>query len=262
LRRRQGHPIAEPETADLERQQRRMRHLLGTDPAGSWVAETGGRVVGLSQSFVREGYWVLCLLGLQRQQQGQGLGRALLRAAMTHGVGLPGTIQSSIDPSAIALYQSEGFALHPAMLAFGPVRPGAMEPDPRVRPGVAGDLGLTVSVDRVTRGAARPADLNHLLEQPGHRLLVLEDRAYAVVRTAGVVTLGALDADAAAAVLATALADAPAAQDFEVGWLTAPQQWAIDTARRAGLVLRPGGPVMVRGRPAPPAPYLPSGGLG
>jgi hypothetical protein len=149
----------------------------------------------------------------------------------------------------------------------GPVRPGALALDARVRPGDADDLAVAAAVDRTTRHAARTVDLAHLLEQPGHRLLVFEDRAYAVVRGGGMVTLGAVDAEAAVAVLETALAQSAAGGEFEVSefevmWLTAPQQWAIDTARRAGLVLRPWGPVMVRGMPTPPAPYLPSGGLG
>jgi hypothetical protein len=100
------------------------------------------------------------------------------------------------------------------------------------------------------------------LQQPGHRLLVLDDQAYAVVTGHGVVTLGATDPAAAVAVLATAMATADAGQSFEVGWMTAPQQWAIDTVLQAGLELHPMGPVMVRGMTAPPRPYLPSGGLG
>ena len=41
--------------ADAGRLARRIRHFLSTDPGGSFVAEDGGEVVGLSQSFVRDG---------------------------------------------------------------------------------------------------------------------------------------------------------------------------------------------------------------
>lgn len=262
MRRRFHLPVVEPEAADLDRQEARMHHLRATDPAGSWVAEADGEVVGLSQSLVRDGYWVLALLGVAPGVQRAGVGRALLAAALSHGEGLPGTIQCSRDPAAMRLYQSAGFDLHPAVVAWGPRRPGAVSADPRVAAWGPGDLDVADEVDRAVRGAARRADLAHLLGRPGHRLLGLERRAYAVVTPDRVVTLAALDEEAARAVLATAVARADPAQPFEIGWLTAPQQWAVDTALRAGLELHPTGPLMARGLHPLPAPYLPSGGFG
>jgi ribosomal protein S18 acetylase RimI-like enzyme len=262
MRQRFGLPVPAPSAADLARQQSRMQHLLTTDPAGSWVAEDQGKVVGLSQSFVRDEYWVLALLGVAPSTQHAGTGRRLLEAALSHGEGLPGTIQCSRDPAAMRLYQSAGFALHPSVWASGPVRPGSVVADPRVRVGAPDDLELAASVDIAVRKSTRRLDHAHLLRQDDHRLLVLDDLAYAVVTGHGVVTLGAAEPAAAATVLATAMAASEPDQAFEVGWITAPQQWAIDTVLRAGLELRPSGPVMVRGMPAPPAPYLPSGGLG
>src|SRR5579863_581506 len=100
-------PMTAPQAADIERQRDRMAHLRSTDPEGSWVAvrRQGGGVVGLSQSFVREGYWVLALLGVLREAQLGGVGRALLAPAMAYGAGLPGSIEASRDPSAVRLYQ-------------------------------------------------------------------------------------------------------------------------------------------------------------
>ncbi len=261
-RRRVGLPVGELTPADRARQEARMAHLQQGDPAGSWVADDGGRVVGLSQSFVREGYWVLALLGVGPAAQGQGLGRRLLEAALTHGPGLPGTIQCSRDPAAMRLYHSAGFALHPTTVAHGPVRPGALSAHPGVRTGGPGDLGALAAVDRAVRGAGRPADLAHLLAQDGHRLLVLENEAYAVVNDTQVVTLAGRTPAAAGAVLTSALAGADPQVAFGVGWLTAPQQWAYEVVLAAGLELVPMGPVMVRGMAAPPWPYVPSGGLG
>jgi ribosomal protein S18 acetylase RimI-like enzyme len=60
----------------------RVRYLMGSDPSGSWVAEEEGMVVGLSQSFVREGYWMLSLLAILPGHQGKGLGRGLLDLAV------------------------------------------------------------------------------------------------------------------------------------------------------------------------------------
>ena len=61
--------------ADHRRKVRRVDHLRRTDPAGSWVAEEGGLVVGLSQATVREGLWMLSLLGVAPDAQRRGTGR-------------------------------------------------------------------------------------------------------------------------------------------------------------------------------------------
>ena len=51
-------------------------------------------------------------------------------------------------------------------------------------------------------------------------------------------------------------------ETVEINWLTAGQQWAITVLIQAGVELQPYGPVMVRGMPGPPSPYIPSGGYG
>ena len=241
----------------------RIRYFLGTDPDGSWVAEDGGRVVGFSQSFVRDGHWVLSLLAVDPGSQRHGLGRQLLDRALGNAdPSGPGMIQSSRDPRAMALYTSAGFSLHPTVIAYGPVRPGAVSADPRVRSADEVDLGLVDAIDRAVRGTARTADIAAMLRDPGHRLVMLDDRAYAVVKDDRVVTLGARDDDAASALLATALVSMPEGTTVEVGWLTSSQQWAIRTLVAAGVDLHPLGAVMVRGLPGPPTPYIPSGGYG
>src|ERR1022692_1218806 len=77
MRAKYGLPLSTMTDADNLRLQRRMRHFLITDPDGSWVAEEDGVVVGLSQSFVRDGYWVLSMLATVPDSQGSGLGREL-----------------------------------------------------------------------------------------------------------------------------------------------------------------------------------------
>ena len=131
---RHGLPVTGNSIQDERRRQDRTRHFLGTDPGGSWVAEEGGTVVGMSQSFVREGYWMLSQLGTVPGRQGRGVGRELLRLALSHGdPQSPGTIQCSRDPKAMALYTSFGFALHPVVAAWGAMRPGAVDPPAEVR---------------------------------------------------------------------------------------------------------------------------------
>jgi GNAT superfamily N-acetyltransferase len=263
-----GLPITGNTIQDERRRQDRTRHFLSTDPEGSWVAEEGDTIVGMSQSFVREGYWMLSQLGTVPGVQGRGLGRELLRLALSYGDPTsPGTIQCSRDPKAMALYANVGFTLHPVVAAWGTLRTGAVtrpEGIERIEPGDVQDshLGLVADIDRQVRKSARTVDIRSMLSQPGNRLLLYGKEAYAVVKDERIVTLGARDDDSAALVLRAMLADAPPGETIEVNWLTSAQQWAIRVLTQAGIELQPYGPVMVRGMEGPPTPYIPSGGYG
>jgi len=268
VRARYGLPVTASTLQNDQRRQNRARHFLHTDPGGSWVAEDGGVIVGMSQSFVREGYWVLSQLGALPGSQGRGLGRELLRLAHTHGdAHSPGTIQCSRDPKAMALYSDFGFSLHPVVAAWGPLRPGAVQHPREVTrhegPEVtATHIEVVSAIDRTVRGAARAVDLEMMLAEEGARLLLHEDQAYAVAQDDRIVTLGAYNETSAALVLRAMLAEAPPGETIEVNWLTAAQQWAIVVLTEAGVELQPYGPVVVRGMPGPPSPYIPSGGYG
>ena len=265
---RHGLPVTGNSIRDERRRLDRTRHLLGTDPDGSWVAEDGGTVVGMSQSFVREGYWMLSQLGTMPGRQGRGVGRELLRLALSYGdPDGPGTIQCSRDPKAMALYTSFGFALHPVVAAWGAMRPGAVERPADVRrfePDQVGQRELEVvdAIDRTVRGSARTVDVVAMLAQPGTRLLLHADQGYAVAKDERIVTLGARQEESATLVLRAMLAEAPPGETIEINWLTSTQQWAICEVVRAGIELQPYGPVMVRGMAGPPSPYIPSGGFG
>jgi ribosomal protein S18 acetylase RimI-like enzyme len=268
MRARYGLPITGNSLQDERRRQERTRHFLTTDPGGSWVADDEGAIVGMSQSFVRENYWMLSQLGTVPGQQGRGLGRELLRLALSHGdPSSPGTIQCSRDPKAMALYASFGFTLHPVVAAWGTMRPGSVTRGQgvvRYEPEDVLDAHLDIvsAIDRHVRGSARMIDIQSMLSQPGNRLLLLGERAYAVAKDERIVTLGGRDEEAAALVLRTMLAEAPGNEIIEVNWLTSAQQWAIRVLTQAGIELVPYGPVMVRGMAGPPSPYIPSGGYG
>jgi ribosomal protein S18 acetylase RimI-like enzyme len=268
MRARHGLPVTGNSIQDEKRRQDRTRHFLGTDPAGSWVAEDGGIVVGMSQSFVREDYWMLSQLGTVPGRQGRGVGSELLRLALSHGdPKSPGTIQCSRDPKAMALYTGFGFTLHPVVAAWGPMRPGAVERPPEVDRYEADEVGereleVVTTIDRAVRGSARTVDIVAMLAQPGSHLLLHGDQAYAVAKDERIVTLGALQEESAALVLRAMLAEAPAGETIEINWLTSAQQWAVRVVVAAGIDLRPYGPVMVRGMDGPPSPYIPSGGYG
>ena len=268
MRARFGLPVTGTSILDERWRRERTRHFQRTDPEGSWVAEDAGAIVGMSQSFVREGYWVLSQLATVPGRQGAGVGRELLRLALTHGdPTTPGTIQSSRDPKAMALYASFGFALHPVMAGWGLVRRDGVErPEDVVRyePGqvTTRELDVVTAVDRAVRGSARTQDIESMLTQPGTRLLLRGDEGYAVAKDERLVTLGARTEDAASQVLRTMLAETPAGETVEVNWITGSQQWAIRVLVEAGVELQPYGPVMVRNMAGPPSPYIPSGGYG
>ena len=260
---RLGLPVSPATPVDVGRLQNRIRHLRGTDPEGSWVAEEDGAIVGLSQSLVRDGYWVLSLLATAPDFQGRGLGRELIeRSLAIADRDGPGTIQASRDPAALALYTSSGFELHPVVPAAGTVRPGSMRPDPRVHEADSGVIELVDAIDRAVRDSRRGEDIRAMMREPGHRLLVVDDRGYAVVTDDRTVTLGAVDEEAATALLETFLAGMSADQRVQVMWLTARQRWAIRTLVAAGVTLDVHGAVMVRGMPGLPVTYIPSGGYG
>jgi GNAT superfamily N-acetyltransferase len=268
MRARYGMPVTGNSLQDERRRQNRTRHFLSSDPGGSWVADDDGTIVGMSQSFVRENYWMLSQLGAVPGRQGRGLGRELLRLALSHGdPSSPGTIQCSRDPKAMALYSSFGFTLHPVVAAWGALRPGAVQRPPEVTRIESIDVDeahfdIVNAIDRKVRGSARTIDIRMMLSEQGSRLLVHEDRAYAVAKDDRIITLGARNEDSAALVLRTMLAEAPFGETIEINWLTAAQQWAIKVLTQAGIELQPYGPVMVRGMAGPPSPYIPSGGYG
>ncbi|MBA0050256.1 N-acetyltransferase [Streptomyces sp. AJS327] len=289
-----GAPGGAPDAARIARLDQTVRHLIVTDPGGSWIAEADGpalaatpdggaagegqppgaeparRVVGAAQALVREGTWGLALLAVVPGAQGDGIGGALLRHAVHHGRGtLRGLICVSTHPAATRVYRRYGFDLHPAMRLQGPLdraRLGSPELPADGGPAVEGNSShrdLLDSVDRRLRGGAHGPDHELLLRH--FRLVVADDLAgsgYCYVREDGdramVELLAATSRRVATRVLSSALLRLPEGTEVTVGRLTAEQQWALDVGFAAGLTLAPDGFVGVRGMRAP-APYIPSG---
>ncbi len=117
----------------------RTRHFLETDPGGCWVAEDADGMVGFATSYTRELMWILAGYAVRPRAQGQGIGKALLAAALHHGRGcLRGMLSASSDPKATRRYRQAGFSLHPQMFLAGHGGPlGA----PRHRAGPGGIVG-------------------------------------------------------------------------------------------------------------------------
>jgi GNAT superfamily N-acetyltransferase len=234
----------------------RHRHLVRTDPDGAWVAEVDGRIVGNALALRREDVWGLSLLIVHPDHQSRGLGGRLLERAHAYADGARGRIiLSSADPRAIRGYARLGLACDPALCGSG--RPRGVRAPSGVRTGTVDDVPFTAEVDRFVRGAAHGSDIEAMLAMK-HRLLIAEQRGYAVFGGDGQVRLvAAYDEAAASDLLRAALARI---EEATVEWLTARQQWAVRVCVEAGLELRTGhGAVFTDGDVGPFHPYLPNG---
>ena len=249
-----------PEAQRAAETQLRLRRIVSTDPGGCWVAEDGGRLAGVALSIVREGIWGLSLFAVEPGDQGRGIGRRLIDAALGHAGGTRGgLIVSSTSPSAMRRYARAGFALRPCVSAAGIANRDALGPPaPEIaEPGAAG-LALADEIARAVRGAGHGDDLRCYLDV-GERLLTFADRGFVVHHGGSPRVLAARDDEAAAALLRAALAASAPGATVSVDFISAGQDWAVRTCLDAGLALSPDGPLFVRGDVGPLRPYLPSG---
>lgn len=245
--------------SDARRAERRFHHLLGTDPAGAWVAQhDDGTVIGATLAIRREDLWGLSFLGVLPEHQARGIGGALLGHALDHADGATDRlILSSEDPKAMRSYARAGLRLRPSVAAGGvldrarlPKRPAAVV--------VSDDVAATTEISRHVRGAGHERDLPVFLEL-GMELLLHPGRGFAVRDAGTVKLLAARDPQAASELLWACLIDAPPGATVSVDFLTAEQDWAVTVVLEAGLPLSAYGPVFVGGDPGPLTPYLPSG---
>jgi len=262
-------PMAEPgmstnRTPEQQAQWRtRAEHVLGTDPAGCWVAERDGTMLGFATSFRRDLTWFLATYAVRPELQGAGLGRALLDAALTHSRGcLRGMLSASKDPKAFRRYRQAGFTLHPQMFLVGQVDRSAIPVVEHVRDGSESDFDLLDSLDRRCRDAAHGPDHAVLFAQ--NRLVVV-DRAsgsgYAYVADGGKpAVVCASSRKVASTLLWEAVASAPVEGDLTIPHVTAANDWAIDVGLAARLSVHTAGYLALRGM-KPPAPYVHHGAL-
>jgi GNAT superfamily N-acetyltransferase len=237
----------------------RTRHFLETDPGGCWVAEDADGMVGFATSYNRELMWILAGYAVRPRVQGQGIGKALLAAALHHGRGcLRGMLSASSDPKATRRYRQAGFSLHPQMFLAGTVDRSVLPVVERVREGSSGDIELMDSIDRRTRGAAHGSDHEVMLRL--WRLLVSDTSTgsgYAYVESSGrVALLAATNRRTATRLLWESLASTEA--ETEIGHITAANEWAVDVGLEARLDLHQEGYLALRNM-KPPTPYLHNG---
>jgi GNAT superfamily N-acetyltransferase len=249
----------EHEPIRAARQHARIRHLIETDPAGCWVAEHDGRVEGVALSLMREGVWGFSLFGVAEALQGRGVGRDLFARCWAYGADARGHIVlSSTNPSAMGIYARSGLPIRPCVAAAGipdlaraPALDGVEE---------AGEAGIAIAdaIGRALRGAGHGRDLPVAMAH-GARLLVYEDRAFALARGGNIIMIGARDDEAAQRMLWALLVTAGPGATVNVDFLTAGQDWALPVILDARLALSPDGPMFAGGALGPLAPYIPSG---
>jgi GNAT superfamily N-acetyltransferase len=249
----------EDEPARAARQHARIGHLIDTDPGGAWVAAHDGRVEGVALALVREGVWGFSLFGLAERLQGRGIGRELFERCWAYGEGArEHIVLSSTNPRAIGIYAHTGLPIRPCV-AFAGI------PDLTRAPALdgvedAGEAGIEVAdaIGRAVRGAGHGRDLPVPIAH-GARLLLFEDRAFALARGGTVVLLAARDEEAAQRVLWALFVAAGPGATVTVDFVTAGQDWALPVCLAAKLPLSPDGPMFARGTTGPLAPYIPSG---
>ena len=253
------------EGGNAESWPRRIAHPFDTDPAGSFVAEAGGRIIGLAQVLHRERLWILSMLTVDPVAQGTRAGRLLFDRALGYRNGTDRRlIVASSDPRALHLYARAGFSLRPALDAVGAVDSRAL---PRAGPAITEaserDLEALADVSRAVRGGPHTPELRFALAQ-GWPVLRHGDRGFVVVspQFARVWMLVACDDRAAAELLAAALARVAGAAEVSIRWITGAQDWAVHVALEAGLRVRIGAAIGVCGNLGTLAPYIPSGPFG
>jgi hypothetical protein len=217
-------------------------------------------MLGFATSFRRELTWCLASFAVRPGRQGQGIGRLLLEAALSHSRGcLRGMLSASDDPRAARRYLLAGFELHPQMHLIGTVDRTVLPLVEKVREGSAADFDLMDSVDRRTRGSAHGPD--HQLMHGFWRLLVSDTSTgsgYAYASPGRLELLAATNRRTAARLLWAVLADAEG--EVLLPHVTAANPWVIEIGTAARLELHQGGYLGVRGM-KPPSPYVHNGAL-
>jgi hypothetical protein len=240
----------------------RTRYLLEQDPAGAFVTEHDGAVVGVAQAIIRERLWILSLLTVSPtlERPGGGDGRALVDAALRYDRDTDaGIIIASNDPKALRLYGSSGFALKPTFEARGKVDPSRIPP---LRPDITevprDRVHSLAGISRAVRGAPHTEDFA-LAFRRGAIVFRLADRGFVVAMPGrGVWGLAALDQEAATALLWRGLAHVQDDPETEISFVTGDQQWALDVLLAARLPFQSYGAIAVRGNPGPLTPYIPT----
>lgn len=149
------HGFAWPTPPGFEAVAPTYRHLMRHDGERCFVAEAGGRVVGYTAAFVRDGTWFLAALFIAPDHQGSGVGRRLLELALSGAPARRLTISDAIQPISNALYARYGLLPATPILVF---RGRASVDAPSTLVETGPDRSALALLDRATYGFDRSVD--------------------------------------------------------------------------------------------------------
>lgn len=161
-----------------------QRFSVQRESEGCWVAEDGASVVGFAISWVRDDLWFLSQLFIAPSVQGQGVGRALIERALTHGGNAAGNralITFAYNAVSISLYVR--YAMYPReplyMLegAAEAFRSGALAAEGlecERLPADAPNAGVLGRLDHAVLGIDRTRHHEFFLSQPGSACYVFK----------------------------------------------------------------------------------------
>jgi GNAT superfamily N-acetyltransferase len=267
-----------PMPDDLAPLRRLLVHTLTTDPERFWVAtdRADDRVVGFSSATVREGLWFLAMLFVEPEQQGDGIGAALMdhaqagRAVDPSGPAVPGPddpfdsgihtwgmCTDAVQPISNGLYARRGMPPRiPIWRLFGEVRrPGALRVLPPSLEAVSferlaadgrdGRRRLADAVDALDRelvGSAHPTD-HAFLPRDGRTGFLVRERhggrplGYAYGSSIGRLgPVAAVDAELQPALIGVAVRETPALGPVAL-WVPGTADRAMRALLEAGLRL-------------------------
>jgi GNAT superfamily N-acetyltransferase len=161
-----------------------LAYSLEDDAAGLWVADDGGRVVGLGFSWMSDGFWFLADLFVLPEYQGKGVGGELLRRALEHARSNEATNRALItfayNRTSIGAYARQGlFPREPLYKVSAPSVALKVSPARGLActaiDGSADHLSALAGVDQACLGFTREKHHRYLGASPAVRGFLLED---------------------------------------------------------------------------------------
>jgi GNAT superfamily N-acetyltransferase len=166
-------PMASLRPADFQ------QFSLKDDPAGLWVAEASGEIVGFAFSWISGAFWFLAELFVSPNHQGQGIGEGLLKRTFDHanrgGAANKALITFSFNTISQGLYVRHGLYPRLPIYFFKVARdalPTQHHADPLRHSGIedtASDRARLAEFDLATLGFARDKHHRFLLGDPKMR---------------------------------------------------------------------------------------------
>ncbi|HWE76008.1 MAG TPA: GNAT family N-acetyltransferase [Stellaceae bacterium] len=146
---------------------------LRDDPAGLWIAEDNGAIVGFAFSWVCGGLWFLAELFIAPDQQGRGVGNELLGRTLEHarkaGASEKALITFAFNKVSQGLYIRHGlFPRIPLYLFNAPREAWPVRADDRRLDGAAitiGDLPELAAIDAHALGLSREKHHRYLIAE-------------------------------------------------------------------------------------------------